>query len=90
MGFDAVGFQDAFNVMVTLGAVVFGWLLNALYTTVRDLQHADKELADKVQKVEVLVAGNYPTRTEFDAKVDALFRKLDSIDSKLDRKADKP
>lgn len=82
-------FQTGFNVVVGVLMMIFGWMLNTLYTTIRDLQQADEKLADKVNKVEVLVAGNYPTRNEFDAKVDALFAKLDKIDAKLDRKVDR-
>lgn len=82
-------FQTGFNVVVGVLMMIFGWLLNTLYTTIRDLQQADEKLTDKVNRVEVLVAGNYPTRSEFDAKVDALFDKLDKIDAKLDRKVDR-
>jgi hypothetical protein len=82
-------FQTGFNVVVGALMMIFGWLLNTLYTTIRDLQKADTQLADKVNKVEVLVAGNYPTRSEFDAKLDALFKKLDNIENKIDRKADR-
>lgn len=81
--------QTGFNVVVGVLMMIFGWLLNTIYTTIRDLQQADEKLTDKVNRVEVLVAGNYPTRSEFDAKVDALFDKLDKIDAKLDRKADR-
>jgi hypothetical protein len=52
----------------------------------RDLAHADSILADKVQAIEVLVAGKYIQRTEFEAKIEALFAKLDSIEDKIDRK----
>ena len=72
-------FQTGFNVVVGVLMMIFGWLLNTLYTTIRDLQQADEKLTDKVNRVEVLVAGNYPTRSEFDAKVDALFDKLDKM-----------
>lgn len=89
MGVDGMNFQDGFNLVVMALAALFGWMLNVLYTTMRDLQNADKELTEKVQRVEVLVAGNYPTRGEFDSKIDALFRKLDTIEDKIDKKADK-
>jgi hypothetical protein len=82
-------FQTGFNVVVGVLMTIFGWLLNTLYTTIRDLQQADEKLTDKVNRVEVLVAGNYPTRGEFDSKIDALFKKLDNIENKLDRKADR-
>jgi len=46
-------------------------------------------LMDKVSKIEVLVAGAYVKRDEFDRALTRLFEKLDHIDSKLDSKADK-
>lgn len=82
-------FQVAFNIVFGAFSGLAGWLLNTLYNSMKDLTQADKELADKVQAIEVLVAGQYPTRSEFEAKMDAVFRKLDSIESKIDRKADK-
>lgn len=82
-------FQLAFNIAFGAFSGLAGWLLNTLYNSMRDLSKADKELTDKVQAIEVLVAGHYPTRTEFDTKIDAVFRKLDSIENKIDRKADR-
>lgn len=63
--------------------------MKVLHESVRDLQEADKRLADKVSSIEVLVAGNYVKRDDFDKSVEAIFRKLDRIEDKLDGKADK-
>lgn len=82
-------FQVAFNIVLGAFSALAGWLLNTLYNSMKDLTRADKELTDKVQSIEVLVAGHYPTRTEFETKIDAVFRKLDSIESKIDRKVDR-
>lgn len=71
-----------------LGALI-GFLLKAVWQSVKDLQDSDKELADKVSKIEVLVAGNYVKKDELDTRLDALFGKLDRIEDKLDKKADK-
>ena len=68
---------------------MLGFLLNAVWQAVKDLQRADNELTKRVSEIEVLVAGNYVTRQEFDRVVERLFSKLDSIDRKLDSKADK-
>ena len=46
----------------------------------------DRALNEKLQAVEVLVAGEYIRRVEFEAKIDAVFYKLQAIDEKLDRK----
>ena len=70
------------------GALI-GFLLNAVWQAVKDLQKADTTLADKVGKIEVLVAGAYIKRDEFDRMLNRLFEKLDHIEAKIDKKADK-
>lgn len=68
---------------------LIGFLLNVVWQAVKDLQKADKVLADRVGEIEVLVAGSYITKTDFTSVTDAIFRKLDRIEDKLDGKADK-
>jgi len=70
------------------GALI-GFLLNAVWQAVKDLQTADKELAGKVAEIEVLMAGAYVRKDEFTQSVNALFAKLDRIEDKLDKKVDK-
>lgn len=81
-----IEWQIAFNILLGAFSGLSGWLLNNLYQSMRDLTKADADLSTKVQAIEVLVAGNYIKRVEFDQKIDALFRKLDDIDEKLDRR----
>lgn len=82
--------QEMVNwVMGGFGALL-GFLLNAVWQAVKDLQQSDKELADKVASIEVLVAGNYVKKDEFSMSLTALFTKLDRIEDKLDKKVDKP
>lgn len=72
---------------------VCGVLLGILYTNVRkDIEKQDEVLTiltDKVQAIEVLVAGNYVHKNDLQNVTEALFKKLDMIFDKLDRKADK-
>lgn len=70
------------------GALI-GFLLNAVWQAVKDLQKADKELASKVGEIEVLVAGDYVKRGDFDRTIERLFTKLDHIELKIDGKADR-
>ncbi|MHB1176059.1 MAG: hypothetical protein ACYCZJ_13150 [Sulfuriferula sp.] len=76
---------------IVIGAInlLLGWLIRILWESNRDLKQADMDLADKVQKIEILVAGDYIKRHEVDAKYDALFAKLDRIEDKLSRKVDR-
>ena len=82
--------QVAFNIAVALVAFLGGWVLNSLKDSINQLKKTDGELADKVQHIEVLVAGQYVKRDDLDKLANALFTKLDRIELKVDGKADKP
>ena len=81
--------QEFYDWVLSGFCAVLGFLLNAVWQAVKDLQRADNELTKRESEIEVLVAGNYVTRQEFDRVVQRLFAKLDSIDCKLDSKVDK-
>lgn len=81
--------QTAFNIVLSLVAFLGGWVLNSLRDSIKSLQKTDGELADKVQHIEVLVAGTYVKRDDLKELSTALFNKLDKIELKLDGKADK-
>jgi hypothetical protein len=81
--------QVLFNIAVSLVGALGGWWMNIMWQALRDLQKADKILAEKVSSIEILVAGNYVKRDDFDKVADNIFRKLDRIEDKLDNKMDK-
>ena len=70
------------------GALI-GFLLNAVWQAVKDLQDSDKGIASKIASIEILVAGAYVKKDEFQDNIKALFLKLDKIEDKINRKADK-
>lgn len=74
-----------------LGAVAFlgGIWVRGIADSMKDLKNADIELAEKVQNIEVLVAGQYVKRDEMEKLGAAIFTKLDRIESKIDGKVDK-
>lgn len=82
-------FQVGFNIAVALAGALGGWTLKTIWESLRDLQDDDKVLTDKVQAIEVLVAGHYVTRDDQDKNMAAIFAKLDRIEYKLDKKVDK-
>ena len=82
-------YQTIINFLFGIVCAGGGWFLRMLWVEVRGLQKADADLVDKVNKIEVLVAGNYITRDEHMKSMSRLFDKLESIDQKLDGKADK-
>jgi len=81
--------QDVINwILGGLGALI-GFLLNTVWQSVKDLQTSDKEIAQKVASFEILVADAYVKKSEFSVAIKTLIEKLDKIEDKIDRKADK-
>ena len=71
--------QTALNAAGFVIAVLGGWWLNNLDRRFRD---SERELArheEKIQSIELLVAGNYITRVEHEKFIAAIFKKLDTI-----------
>jgi hypothetical protein len=81
--------QVAFNVTFGVLSGLAGFVLNALWTSVKDLQNSDRALIDRMSQLDVLVAGNYVRRDELDRVAAEMFRKLDNIANRLDGKVDR-
>ena len=80
--------QTAFNVAIGLAGALMGFVLKAVWDGLRDLKEADTRLAEKVQNIEVLVAGKYVTWDGLREIIDPFSAKLDKIMDKLDHKVD--
>lgn len=81
--------QMMFNIGIGLISAMLGWWLNTVWSSLKELQAADRDLAEKVASIEVLVAGQYVTREEFNTVLGQVFSKLDRIIEKLNEKADR-
>ena len=81
--------QGLLNWAFGLINLILGFFLKALWDSYKDLKKTDKELADKVGEMEVLVAGQYVKRDDFQTVTNQIFNKLDKILDKLDQKMDK-
>lgn len=82
--------QSLLNWVFGLCNLILGGFIKAMWDSYKDLRRTDKELADKVGSIEVLVAGEYVKREDFQNVTTEIFRKLDKILDKLDQKMDKP
>ena len=81
--------QTIINAAIALVGFLGGWILKVVWEGVKDLQSADKILAEKVNTIEILIAGTYISKQDFDKIAAAIFVKLDKIEDKLDKKVDK-
>lgn len=81
--------QTVLNYIIGAVFSVTGWVLKTLWDALKDLQKADTQLAEKVNSIELLVAGQYVKRDDFEKFCNAVFLKLDKISDKIDRKVDK-
>lgn len=81
--------QFIINFLFAAVGVLGGWVLNNLRQSIRDAHENHTVLGDKVQRIEVLVAGTYVKREDHDKGMTAIFTKLDRIEEKIDRKMDK-
>lgn len=86
-------YQVLFNIVLAGFGALAMILINSVNKKIDRLAEEDRELMLKVSALQILVAGQYVTRNEFDAKMETLFKtfsaKLDSIDNKLERRADR-
>ncbi len=81
--------QTLINILFTVAGAMGGWILNNLKTSIEALQKADTTLADKVQHIEVLVAGTYVKRDDLDKVTSVVHQRFDKIEEKLDKLAEK-
>jgi hypothetical protein len=81
--------QDVINLIISGVGGVLGWLLRIVWETQKQMQIENRELAEKVNSIEVLVAGQYVRRDELAGVLTRIDGKLDAISTKLDRKVDK-
>ncbi len=79
--------QSLINAGLGLIAFMGGWIMRNLQESLMQLREADNKLVEKVQSIELLVAGAYVKRDDFEKMTQTLFQKLDKIDAKLDGKA---
>lgn len=81
--------QQFFNIVIGIAGALGGWWMKAMWEGLKELQRTDHELTQQVNNLQILVAGQYMRREEFNKLSDAIFTKLDRIEDKLDKKADK-
>jgi hypothetical protein len=75
--------QTAFNVAVTLIGFLGGWILKSVTDTLKEMRVSEHSLRNKVQAMEILVAGSYVRREDLDKFGETMFRKLDKLEERV-------
>jgi dihydroxyacetone kinase-like predicted kinase len=60
-----------------------GWILNNLKDSMHAMKETEDLLMDKVQRIEVLVAGSYVKKEDMEKMSETILNKLDSIEQRL-------
>lgn len=81
--------QSLINVLFGVIAFLGGWVVRNLQESMTSLRAADSELTNKVQAMEVLVAGKYVTWDGLKDVLAPMNATLARIEHKLDNKMDK-
>lgn len=81
--------QDVVNTLFGFVFLIVGFLLRALWDALKDLRASDKDIVDRIAAIEVLVAGEYVKREEFERAMTRLFEKLDVIETGITGKVDR-
>lgn len=74
--------QQLFNAVLTLGSAVIGWILKAVWESIKDLKNEIKELTVEVHQ-------DFVRRDDFKDSMKEIKDMLSKIFDKLDEKADK-
>ena len=81
--------QQFFNAAFAIIGALGGWWMRVMWQSLKELEQQDSKLADKVGDIEVLVAGQYVKRDDMNRDIGTIFAKLDRIEDKINKKADK-
>lgn len=81
--------QTLINILFACAGAMGGWILNNLKSSIEALQKADTSLADKVQHIEVLVAGTYVKRDDLDKMASVVHQRFDKLEEKIDKLSEK-
>ena len=86
---EAIMDQTIINAIIGGFGAALAFILRVVWEGLRELQRADVEIATRVSEMQLLVAGNYVKKEDLESSMKALFAKLDKIEDKLDKKADR-
>jgi hypothetical protein len=76
--------------VLSIVAVLIGWLMRGLFARMEKMEAADAKLADEVTALRVALPTLYVTKAEHKDQLDNIFAALRRIEDLMQRKVDKP
>jgi len=80
--------QSLVNAAIAAGGAAVSFILKRVFDEIDRMNKREQVIAEKLNNIEVLIAGNYIRREQFDSAMRMLETKLDRLDEKLSRKVD--
>jgi hypothetical protein len=75
--------QMAFNIAVALVAFLGGWVLNTITKRLDENRSDLHSIRNKVQAIEVVMAGTYVKKEDLEKLGNTIFAKLDKIEERI-------
>ncbi len=82
--------QAAFNIAAGAFSGLLGWLLRALWQEVKEMKSDHSRLGDRLNAVEVLIAGKYQLREDSRRDMDTILASLERIERRIDSRVITP
>lgn len=73
--------QEYINILLGIVSFFGGWLLKEVWSSLKDLQRADKETTAKISSMEISMASEYVKKTELETILKAILSKLDKLEN---------
>lgn len=75
--------QTIFNIVLTLVGALGAWVLKSITEELKARRQADHDLRNKLQSIELLVAGQYVRKDDLEKFGDAIFKRLDKMEERI-------
>jgi hypothetical protein len=81
--------QTLINALFSTCGALGGWWLKTMWASIIKLQTEQAVISARLADSAIMIANDYVKKEELDRLIDAIFKKLDRIEDKLDNKVDK-
>lgn len=81
--------MNAFQITIALVFPLIGWIFKMVFSTLKDVEKNHNDIQKHLADHKLHSAETFATKVDVDKGFDRVMAKLDSMDEKLDKKADK-